>query len=109
MSIFMIANFKLSMLDVEILSFSILSYYSSPSLMVLVSIGGMFLIIHVEDGDGRHLKMKDNKIHFKMHFTFVFTEDTKALGRYFYGNSDILGELKQRCRKSSLLSQVAYP
>lgn len=109
MSVFMIANFKLSMPDVEILSFSILSYYSSPSLMVLVSIGGMFLIIHVEDDDGRHLKMKDNKIHFKMHFTFVFTEDTKALGRCFYRNSDILGELKQRCRKSSLLSQVAYP
>lgn len=85
----MIANFKLSMPNVEILSFSNLPYYSSPSLMVLVSIGGMFLITHVEDNDGRHLKMKDNKIHFKTHFTFVFTEDSKALARCYSGDSDI--------------------
>lgn len=92
----MITNFKLSMPNVEILSFSNLSYYSSSSLMVLVSSGGMFLIIHVEDNDGRHLKMEDNKIHFKTHFTFVFTEVTKALGRCYYGDSDISGELEQR-------------
>lgn len=85
----MIVNFKLSMPNVEILSFSNLFYYSSPSLMVLVSIGGMFLITHVEDNDGRRLKMKDNKIHFKTHFTFVFTEDSKALARCYSGDSDI--------------------
>lgn len=40
--------------------------------------------------------MEDNKIHFKTHFTFVFMEVTKALGRCYYGDSDILSELEQK-------------